>query len=578
MTAKFCLCALAAVALAALHECVLAVGAHGTSGARAAQNTDTVSARECEWWKKMKAVYRPAVSLRTKLIQVRSDIGVEYRKCVGNVARAGVAGRHSNITRVRNSLDEKLWRMNRLVEDTTWKISSLTFFLRLCQAYAVPETSLQLKCEVASTRDNYVAPENITRLYTELEKAEAELFTFSKTTKTGRWENYHGKFSELLRDIKKVHQVKKLKEEIHEEIKSTERAIEEFNRQKSIFDRKMEIGCEMERRLNVMKDTFAALHNVAKDVVVKADDLSRRASDLKTKATALGVEYVVVNDTARAKEAAGNLTTEISAALQKVLDAMYGGGSRGLHAFLGYGNEFRHNVAWCRSETQLDRDVLVHLVSEERSSHLYDFGAWREATENLWAGMTNMSEPVHANCSGLENANCTHAFAQMNDLTEASRRSREDIETELGSAIRALETVWEQVLEERTIVAAKLERDRIERERQSTLSGEATRESELARGEHSASAAGVGDAKSVEASPHCDTVNMDIDDTIFGADVGESGDLEADAGTTSEVRGGKSSTTAAVAAVVSVVIVATAAVAVFVVYRRRPAHKDVAAL
>ncbi|KAH8603602.1 hypothetical protein ERJ75_001809200 [Trypanosoma vivax] len=76
-----------------------------------------------------------------------------------------------------------------------------------------------------------------------------------------------------------------------------------------------------------------------------------------------------------------------------------------------------------------------------------------------------MSEPVYADCSDLENPNCTHAFAQVDDLIEGSRRSREDIETELGSAIRALETVWEQVLEERQIVAAKLERDRIERER-----------------------------------------------------------------------------------------------------------------
>ncbi|KAG8339649.1 hypothetical protein TRVL_09523 [Trypanosoma vivax] len=100
----------------------------------------------------------------------------------------------------------------------------------------------------------------------------------------------------------------------------------------------------MKRSLIVVKNTFAALHYVAKDVIVKADDLSRGASDL-TKATALGVEYVVVHDTARAKEVAGNLTTETSVALQKVLDAMCGGGSRGLYAFLGYSNEFKHNVA-----------------------------------------------------------------------------------------------------------------------------------------------------------------------------------------------------------------------------------------
>ncbi|CCD18225.1 hypothetical protein, conserved in T. vivax, (fragment), partial [Trypanosoma vivax Y486] len=364
MTAKFCLCALAAVALAALHECVLAVGAHGTSGARAAQYTDAVSARECKWWKKMKAVYRPASSLNQKLILIRSEIGVEYRKCVGNVARAGVAGRHSNVTRARKKLDVKLWKTQGDVDDITWKISSLTAFLRSWQAYAVPDRSLHFDCEVASVRDNYVAPEKLTDLYAQLENALTELLAFSKKWGIYYYGHYHEKLTGLLRDIEKVNQVKKLKEEIREGIKSTERAIEEFNRQKSIFDRKVEIGCEMERRLNVMKDTFAALHNVAKDVVVKADDLSRRASDLKTKASALGVEYVVVNDTARAKEAAGNLTTEISAALQKVLDAMYGGGSRGLHAFLGYGNEFRHNVAWCRSETQLDRDVLVHLVSE----------------------------------------------------------------------------------------------------------------------------------------------------------------------------------------------------------------------
>ncbi|KAH8617073.1 hypothetical protein ERJ75_000415800 [Trypanosoma vivax] len=155
-----------------------------------------------------------------------------------------------------------------------------------------------------------------------------------------------------------------------------------------------------------------------------------------------------------------------------VLNATYGGGYKGLHALLGYGNVFKHNVVQCRNATYLDRVVLLHLVGEERMHYYFDLGAWRASGDNLWASVTNMTSYMHVNCERLENVSCTDLLARTNDLIEVLRRSRGSIESKLGDAITVLETVWEQVILGKAKLNARLLQEQIRKEKQSALSGE----------------------------------------------------------------------------------------------------------
>ncbi|KAH8616489.1 hypothetical protein ERJ75_000474400 [Trypanosoma vivax] len=107
-----------------------------------------------------------------------------------------------------------------------------------------------------------------------------------------------------------------------------------------------------------------------------------------------------------------------------VLNAMYGGGYKGLHPLLGYGDVFKHNVVQCRNATYLDRVVPLHLVGGERMHYYFDLGAWRASADNLWASVANMTSHAHVNCERLENVDWTDLLTKTNDLIEVLRRSR----------------------------------------------------------------------------------------------------------------------------------------------------------
>ncbi|CCD21494.1 hypothetical protein TRVL_10367 [Trypanosoma vivax] len=155
-----------------------------------------------------------------------------------------------------------------------------------------------------------------------------------------------------------------------------------------------------------------------------------------------------------------------------VLNAMYGGGYKGLHPLLGYGDVFKHNVVQCRNATYLDRVVPLHLVGGERMHYYFDLGAWRASADNLWASVANMTSHAHVNCERLENVDWTDLLTKTNDLIEVLRRSRGSIEGKLGGTITVLETMWEQVILGKAKLNARLLQEQIRKEKQSALSGE----------------------------------------------------------------------------------------------------------
>ncbi|CCD18984.1 hypothetical protein, conserved in T. vivax, partial [Trypanosoma vivax Y486] len=410
-----------------------------------------------------------------------------------------------------------------------------------------------------------------------LAKAEEDLFHSNETKRVPRYIYNRKKFSELIQSLNATENAHTLLSQVRKEINTTKQVLVTARGLKDVFDAKVAAGCAIERRLNIMKDTFVALGNIARDVVIKESMITAKVLELRAEEGKYGVNGTEVNDTRPAVEAASSAEKEASTALQMVLNATYGSGSKGLHALLGYGDDFKHNVAQCQNATYLDRAVLLHLVGEERTHYYFDFGAWRASADNLWASVTNMTDHINVNCARLENVSCTDLLTKTNDLIEVLRQSRGSIESKLGEAIAVLEAVREQVILGKAHLNAWLLQEQIRKEKQSALSGEVAGPHEPAKDE---SVAPKADAKPEEKLPQPGAaVVADLDDVVDSAahaNVNDNDDLELDNGVHAELNSRKSSTTIAVAAVASVALVAAAAVALFVVRKRRSTYKEVA--
>ncbi|KAH8620243.1 hypothetical protein ERJ75_000076000 [Trypanosoma vivax] len=542
-----------------------------------ASDIHTLRAQDCEWWRKKKAVDRPASALRTKLISLRDALDKEYSECRGELADAWPASQHPSVTAASNKASKALWKVIQLVDNAARSVGSILLQTKALEAYAGENATVILYCEVLTAKEGYTPPDNITELYSALAQAKEDLFHSNETKRAHGYRYNKNEFSKLIESLNVTENAYTLLSQVRKEINSTKQVLVTAKGLRDVFDAKVATGCAIERRLNIMKDTFVALGNIARDVVVKESMITAKVLELRAEEGKYGVNGTGVNDTRPAVEAATNAEKEASTALQMVLNATYGSGSKGLHALLGYGDDFKHNVAQCRNATYLDRVVLLHLVGEERTHYYFDFGAWRASADNLWASVTNMTNHTHVDCERLENVSCTDLLTKTNDLIEVLRRSRGSIESKLDNAIAVLEAVREQVILGKAHLNAWLLQEQIRKEKQSALSGEVAGPHESAKDE---SVAPKADAKPEEKSPQpAAAVVADLDDVVDSAahaNVNDNDDLELDNGVHAELNSRKSSTTIAVAAVASVALVAAAAVALFVVRKRRPTSKEVA--
>ncbi|CCD17972.1 hypothetical protein, conserved in T. vivax [Trypanosoma vivax Y486] len=577
MNAKFPRRAILVLACAVLFGKVPAATSSPESGNAEANNTS--DAWLCDWWRNTTIVERYAVSASTNVQREDLKLKEEYRKAVGSVDAAGPVSQHPIVTAVWGKAMASFWEATQLVNHASRHARSIVNDIHTWRRYFVPDGKILLKCENASATAEYNSLHNFTVLYGELKKEVDALFGRSVEKNVSHCQFYKKRLDEYVGSLKSAEKVGTLAADIRKGFESTEQALKEARRHKDAFDAKVAVGCEMETRLNVMKDTFVALKVIAKEVVTGEAELSSRIAALNARAEEYGVEPTPVNSTEPANVAAKSAVDELSGTLQKVLDTMYVGASRGLHALLGYGNDFKHNIAQCRNETQLERVVLLYLVRDERRHHFDDFGAWKEATENLWAGVTNMTDGVHVNCSSMANVSCESILTQMNSLVEVATQSRRNVEAKLGSAIRLMATVWEQVKLNRAKLEA-LEDERRAKEKASNPDSHAPGSPNADENERSAPGAGgdVADAVTVDHASHWATTGADQDDSFYGGidtSAPEEDMFDFDVAAADEKREGRNVSTIVLAVVVPIATILFLAALWYALCRQKPNAKDV---
>ncbi|KAH8608423.1 hypothetical protein ERJ75_001311400 [Trypanosoma vivax] len=412
-----------------------------SSGVRTSDGNGITNETLCIWWRSQAEVSRYAVALRNSLLQKHKDLTEKYNRFVNERSNAGTAAQHSTVSKARNDIYKKYWEGFLLTND------------RSREANAIVTRMVSLRSHMrrrwrpfnfSSCNATFYTPsQNLTLLYEQLAKEVKALFDQSRPHDLGRYGL--SRIQEHLSSLSKTKGFDTLAAELEARYKSATEALERAQKEKQTFDEKVAVGCEMEKRLSIMRDTFLALRGIAGDVMTMEVGLSKMADELRTKAKALGVSVGMIRDTQHTKEAANKLLESISSALQRVLAAMYGSAEDSLHALLNYGTEFRRDISSCWSEMRVERTVLLQLVTEERRRHFDDFRLWREATEVMWSSVTNMTLPHAANCSAWKVHNCETLMEKANDLFEASRGSRKAVEAKLAEEIKALLEVEEEV-------------------------------------------------------------------------------------------------------------------------------------
>ncbi|KAH8615553.1 hypothetical protein ERJ75_000572100 [Trypanosoma vivax] len=408
-------------------------------------------------------------------------------------------------------------------------------------------------CNTTTPVASHVEKTNFSDIVEELKRNVSELFNFSSIKNNTYILNYSKTLDKRMLPLKNGEGLSLLAEEVRKGFDLTKQKLKETHGRKQVFDVKVAFGCELEKRLNVIKDTFVALEFMLKGVLAREGILLRRATALQANATKLGVVVPGMDDTQGIRKEVSSALTEVSATLTKVLSAMYNTPTNS-HSLLSYDSEFYHGIIHCRGDTQMERTVLLHLAADERRNHFGDYITWKGVISALWNEVTPALGHAHLNCSGMENISCESILNQANALIGELARSRESAEAILGDAIKVLMAVDEQIESSRSILDAAV--------------------SQRVAGHGAESADTPWTGKSLMGG----FANSGFDDMFDEADdidKNEGGDFYSgdDVG---GVRSGRRAITIVLAVVVPIIVIAFACGALFVLRKRRLSSKEIA--
>ncbi|CCD19517.1 hypothetical protein ERJ75_000861800 [Trypanosoma vivax] len=528
----------------------------------------------CEWWKKKLTARHYSIAMKTNVVREYQALYKEHSNYSAHIAETGAAENFQDVGLQHQRAEAKFWDAFWLMSGVSRSVTQFLSGIELLQDHLFENRFDFRKCNKSIIKFQYYSNHTFSGLHDELENSTEQLMNFSGIHNETYRKKFHDRLKKSISSLDQGKNFSALAQEARVGFNTTLNALTHARERKHAFDGKVAFGCLLEKNLNIMKDIFVALEFMLKGVLAREGVLLKRAALLRASAAKLDVEVPDVVDTEAMRMGSVSAAVEVSSALTRVLAAMYNSTQASSHTLLQYGSEFQHNISHCKSDTQMERAVLLHLVADERRNHFDDFNTWKSATAALWTEVSSMVNYKRTHCKSWKNIHCDVVFTQVNSLVESSRKSCENAEKTLGDAIRILVSADDQIKRGKSILEAALRERAMQSEMgpTDTVMEADARATEGTAGGH----AGTSTSAPVRTGSAVDVSLVGLDDESPDTDADRDDDFEFDAGATTAVRSGKGVTTIVLLVVVPIAVAAFAAVALFMLRNQRQSSKSAA--
>ncbi|KAH8619407.1 hypothetical protein ERJ75_000164400 [Trypanosoma vivax] len=398
----------------------------------------------CEWLGNKTLVRIYAMSVHTNLVREYRKLNEERGRLVTDIADAGAVSQLEIVSEAQYNADVKFWEVVWLKNEACSAIESLVGVINAWKDTLFEGKNAHRLCNSSFMRAEHNASHSFAVLYAELAKNVANFSAFSNSHNASHYHDVKQKIDSVMETLKEAEKLSVLAAEAKSRISHARDALEK-GRRLHTFNQGAAFVCEVEKRMNIMKDTFVALESMLNGVLARADVLLRRTVLLQMVAVKLGQEIPAVEDAQLAKAAATTAMANVSSALLRIISAMHGGTQVNLRSLLKHGHELQSDVLECKSDKHLERSVLLRVVADEHRSHFEEFEMWRDATAALWESVTDVRSPQHLDCNNFGDAECKAVLSQVNELMEVGRQARTAAEARLSDAISVLVTVEQQI-------------------------------------------------------------------------------------------------------------------------------------
>ncbi|KAH8615102.1 hypothetical protein ERJ75_000619500 [Trypanosoma vivax] len=170
---------------------------------------------------------------------------------------------------------------------------------------------------------------------------------------------------------------------MREATRSVRKAQAAAEKQKHELGDRVLVGCEVERKLSVVREIFLALRHVAADVVNREAALQERVAALRN-SNAAPETLVAVTDTRDTQRMAEQAEREARAAYNDLMLFIRGGNQSALHDQLGYSEEIAVGREKCVDDIQ-DEQALLRDAAMRGQYSFRKFEDWKASVESLWS-------------------------------------------------------------------------------------------------------------------------------------------------------------------------------------------------
>ncbi|KAH8615104.1 hypothetical protein ERJ75_000619400 [Trypanosoma vivax] len=188
------------------------------------------------------------------------------------------------------------------------------------------------------------------------------------------------------------------------------------------------VGCEVERKLSVVREIFLALRHVAADVNREAA-LQERVAALRN-SNAAPETLVAVTDTRDTQRMAEQAEREARAAYNDLMLFIRGGNQSALHDQLGYSEEIAVGREKCVDDIQ-DEQALLRDAAMRGQYSFRKFEDWKASVESLWSKVKNVDSIVQPHCHEWKGVKCDELVSQIREIVDRSDQVRAKVEDEL---------------------------------------------------------------------------------------------------------------------------------------------------
>ncbi|CCD21393.1 hypothetical protein, conserved in T. vivax [Trypanosoma vivax Y486] len=223
-------------------------------------------------------------------------------------------------------------------------------------------------------------------------------------------------------------------------LREADEAMKDASDRKELNEKRVQLGCEVEKGLFFMREIFLTLHSVSERVISRERALKAKVGELDEGPGACGMAHTMFRSTAYANLRASSAKDESSLAVVELSEFMGIKGHSTLHHELEYDDDFKISLTNCR-DSELEQSLVFRFARGEENDNIYDFDRWRAAADELWNKVESHTHIISEKCTKVSGVDCSEAVGAVTMLIGRLRQLEGDLERGLGAAIRALKTV-----------------------------------------------------------------------------------------------------------------------------------------